>query len=244
MTQFFETYKEYACEPSAFLHCVLTTIGSLSDGVLLADVMPHSDMSINLMTHILGEPGSQKSNLIKVIRHALSTLELLLPLVFIKQKYEKITGMNDDSHDYHLIVQNDTKLGLTKKLAARGNVYVLSDDIDMFNNSFDIYGFSDEKSIAGAKLLCQRFDGINGEAHEIGPSIFNIKTGTITLLGTTFRFTYHILATLSMNEPSIDYFEETYTGRLRSNHTRRKPMFDIEYWNTYNRTTRSSMRMN
>ncbi|CAF4385412.1 unnamed protein product, partial [Adineta steineri] len=94
------------------------------------------------------------------------------------------------------------------------NVYVLSDDIDMFNNSFNIYG----------------------EAHETGSSIFNIKTAV--------SFTYHILPTLSMNEPLIDYFEETYMGRLRSNHTRRKPMFDIEYWNTYNRTTRSSMRMN
>ncbi|CAF1312942.1 unnamed protein product [Adineta steineri] len=120
MTQCFETYKEYACEPSAFLHCVLTTIGSLSDGVLLSNVISHNDMSINLMAHIVGEPGSQKSNLIRVIRHALSTLEI-------------------------------------------ENVHVLSDDIDMFNNSFGIYG----------------------EAHEIGSSVFDIKTGTITLLGTS-----------------------------------------------------------
>ncbi|CAF1325908.1 unnamed protein product [Adineta steineri] len=185
MTQCFETYKEYACEPSAFLHCVLTTIGSLSDGVLLSDVISHSDMSINLMTHIVSEPGSQKSNLIRVICHALSTMEIVFSSVFIKQKYEKTVGMNDDSHDYHLIVENDTKLGLTKKLAARENVYVLSDDIDMFNNSFGIYEVSDEKSIAGAKLFCQGFDGIYGDAHETGSSIFNIKRGTIRLLGTS-----------------------------------------------------------
>ena len=58
----------------------------------------------------------------------------------------------------------------------------------------------------------------------------------------------------------LDYFEETYIGkvfflsranfvniclgRLRSNHTRRKPMFDIDFWNMYKRTTQSSMRTN
>jgi len=59
MVQFFEIYKEYACEPSAFLHCVLTTIGVLSDGILLSNVISHNDMSVNLMTHIVGEPGEK-----------------------------------------------------------------------------------------------------------------------------------------------------------------------------------------
>ncbi|CAF1016583.1 unnamed protein product [Adineta steineri] len=67
--------------------------------------------------------------------------------------------MNDDSHDYYLLVQNGTKLGLTKKLATKENVHVLSDDIDMFDNSFGIYEVSDEKPIASAKLLCQGYDG-------------------------------------------------------------------------------------
>ena len=34
-----------------------------------------------------------------------------------------------------------------------------------------------------------------------------------------------------------------FLGRLRPNHTRRKPMFDIEYWNTYEETIQSSMRI-
>ncbi|CAF1279940.1 unnamed protein product [Didymodactylos carnosus] len=42
----------------------------------------------------------------------------------------------------------------------------------------------------------------------------------------------------------LDYFEETYIGRLRPNHTRRRPMFCIDFWNMYNRTTQSSMRTN
>jgi hypothetical protein len=59
MIQFFEVYKEHACEPSLFLHCVLTTIGALSDGIRLSNMIAHNDMSINLMAHIVGESGEK-----------------------------------------------------------------------------------------------------------------------------------------------------------------------------------------
>ncbi len=36
----------------------------------------------------------------------------------------------------------------------------------------------------------------------------------------------------------------TVTGRFRANHTQRKPMFCIEFWNMYNRTTQSLVRTN
>ncbi|CAF2089247.1 unnamed protein product [Rotaria magnacalcarata] len=42
----------------------------------------------------------------------------------------------------------------------------------------------------------------------------------------------------------MDYFEGTYIGRLRSNQTRRKPMFEINFWNMHRRTTQSLMRTN
>lgn len=59
MMQFFETYQEYGCEPSSFLHCILTTIGALSDSIRLSGVVSHTDMPINIMTHIIGEPGRE-----------------------------------------------------------------------------------------------------------------------------------------------------------------------------------------
>ena len=37
---------------------------------------------------------------------------------------------------------------------------------------------------------------------------------------------------------------EYFSRAIRSNHTRRKPMFDIDFWNMYERTTQSSMRTN
>ncbi len=33
-------------------------------------------------------------------------------------------------------------------------------------------------------------------------------------------------------------------GRLQANHTRRRPMFSIDFWNMFDRTTQSSMRTN
>ncbi|CAF4863424.1 unnamed protein product, partial [Rotaria sp. Silwood2] len=42
----------------------------------------------------------------------------------------------------------------------------------------------------------------------------------------------------------LDYFEETYIGRLRANHTRRKPLFIIDFCNMFHRTTQSLMRTN
>jgi hypothetical protein len=86
---------------------------------------------------------------------------------------------------------------------------------------------NDEKSIAGSKLLCQGFDGINEEVRATISSTFTIQHGIISLLGTstgdklwinTYRFeqgvgsaglsvrlTYHILPLLPMNEPPMDY---------------------------------------
>ncbi|CAF2121455.1 unnamed protein product [Rotaria magnacalcarata] len=54
---------------------------------------------------------------------------------------------------------------------------------------------------------------------------------------------------LSMNlddeyQTVLDYFEETYISRLRANHTRRKPMFTIDFWSMFHRTTQSLMRTN
>ncbi|CAF0952690.1 unnamed protein product [Didymodactylos carnosus] len=42
----------------------------------------------------------------------------------------------------------------------------------------------------------------------------------------------------------LNYFEDTYIGRLRPNDTRRQPTFSIEFWNMHSRTTQLSMRTN
>ncbi|CAF2047910.1 unnamed protein product [Rotaria magnacalcarata] len=42
----------------------------------------------------------------------------------------------------------------------------------------------------------------------------------------------------------LDYFEETYIGKLRSNRVRRKPLFEINFWSMHHRTTQLSMRTN
>ncbi|CAF1029457.1 unnamed protein product [Didymodactylos carnosus] len=42
----------------------------------------------------------------------------------------------------------------------------------------------------------------------------------------------------------LNYFEDTYIGRLRPNNTRRQPTFSIEFWNMHTRTTQLSMRTN
>ncbi|CAF1407048.1 unnamed protein product [Adineta ricciae] len=45
-------------------------------------------------------------------------------------------------------------------------------------------------------------------------------------------------------ENILAYFEGTYIGRLRPNRARRKPMFEISFWNMNRRTTQPSMRTN
>ncbi|CAF1512237.1 unnamed protein product [Didymodactylos carnosus] len=42
----------------------------------------------------------------------------------------------------------------------------------------------------------------------------------------------------------LNYFEDTYIGRLRPNNTRCQPTFSIELWNMHTRTTQLSMRTN
>ena len=61
-------------------------------------------------------------------------------------------------------------------------MFVISDEIDIFYYRFGVYGGIDEKSMAGAKVLCQGFDGINEETRANDSSIFIIKRSTINLL--------------------------------------------------------------
>lgn len=90
-----------------------------------------------------------------------------------------------------------------------------------------MYGVNDEKSMVGAKLLCQGFDGIHYESRATGSTNFLIKHGVVSLLGTStgdklwnntyrfandsgsdgvgVRFTYHILPLLPIVEPPSDY---------------------------------------
>ena len=56
MLHFFNVYQEFGCEAFTFLQCVLTTIGDLSDGITLSNVISHSVTSLNSMTHIIAEP--------------------------------------------------------------------------------------------------------------------------------------------------------------------------------------------
>lgn len=106
-------------------------------------------------------------------------------------------------------------------------MFVISDEIDTFNNRFGVYGTDDEKATAGSKLLCQGFDEITGESRATGSSYYTIEHGIISLLGAStgdklwtnmhkfahnagndglpVRLTYHVLPRLPMNEPPIDY---------------------------------------
>ncbi|CAF1159099.1 unnamed protein product, partial [Didymodactylos carnosus] len=42
----------------------------------------------------------------------------------------------------------------------------------------------------------------------------------------------------------LDYFEDTYIGRLRSNGSRARPLFPIDFWNVHDRTKASLMKTN
>ena len=42
----------------------------------------------------------------------------------------------------------------------------------------------------------------------------------------------------------LDYFEDNYIGRFRANGSHARPLFEIKYWNVYDRTKNSQMRTN
>ena len=42
----------------------------------------------------------------------------------------------------------------------------------------------------------------------------------------------------------LDYFEDNYIRRFRANDSSARPLFEIKYWNVYDRTKNSQMRTN
>lgn len=107
-------------------------------------------------------------------------------------------------------------------------MFVISDEIDLFNSKFGVYGLNEEKTMSGVKLLCQGFDGIKEETRATGSTSVTIKKGTISLLGAStgdklwsntlkfsqnygsdglaVRFTFHVLPMLPLIEPPMDFF--------------------------------------
>lgn len=80
--------------------------------------------------------GSQKTNMINVIRKSLKIIETLFPSLFNTDDDKDHPDDNQVNHrNYNFLVQNDTELGLTKTLAYRVCVHIFSSLLDISHDN-------------------------------------------------------------------------------------------------------------
>ena len=109
-----------------------------------------------------------------MIRLALKKLIDMFP-----ESYVKTVNGKEQS----FLSQTENELSLFKKMAAVGDVFAISDEIDAFLDQLSLFSSQQQTSILAEKLLCQGFDLIQGETRGMGGQPLTINSSKLTILG-------------------------------------------------------------
>ncbi len=89
-----------------------------------------------------------------------------------------------------------------------GNVFVITDEINMFNSRFGVYGVNDESRATDSSIFTIKYDTISLLGTSTGDKLWTNRcrfAEDFGCDGLAVRLTYHIWPLLPMNEPPIDY---------------------------------------
>ncbi|CAF1683549.1 unnamed protein product [Rotaria magnacalcarata] len=169
-----EQYGTLSCEKTSFLQALITTISAISGSITVKNPTSTYSLPLNLFTHLIGEPGTQKSVIIRVIRHAMTQLDKLFPDVYSKFSRGQRCSM---------VVQSETELSLSKKMANTGDIFAICDEIDTLLAKLSVFSAGELTAAAGGKILCQGFDLIEDETRGTGPHTHTINSAKLAILG-------------------------------------------------------------
>ncbi|CAF1534404.1 unnamed protein product [Adineta ricciae] len=184
--RFFDQHQALGVDIAPFVFGMMAHSAMMLDGVELYNPDGTGYItSINLFTHLIGEPGTNKSGLFRVFKNSINALQKIFPHFFSKPIVELVNGRETFSTS-DLIANNETELSLYQRLSKRENVFILSDELDVINTRFGVYlagGTENDAKTVASKLLCQGYDVLKNASRTTGSSSFFIKRGSINIFG-------------------------------------------------------------
>jgi hypothetical protein len=104
----------------------------------------------------------------------MAQLDKLFPGVYSKFVEDKQCSM---------VIQSETELSLSKKMAKVGDVFAICDEIDTLLSRLSVYSAGERAAAAGGKIVCQGYDVIQDETRGTGPHTHTIKLAKLAILG-------------------------------------------------------------
>ena len=72
-----------------------------------------------------------------------------------------------------MVIQSETELSLSKKMAKVGDIFAVCDEIDTLFTRLGVFSAGERAVAAGSKIMCQGFDLIEKETRGTGPHTHN-----------------------------------------------------------------------
>jgi hypothetical protein len=82
-----------------------------------------------------------------------------------------------------MIIQSETELSLSKKMAKLGDIFAICDKIDTLLTRLSVFSAGEKAVAAGGKIMCQGYDLIEDETRGTGPHTHTIKLAKLAILG-------------------------------------------------------------
>ncbi len=82
-----------------------------------------------------------------------------------------------------MVIQSETELSLSKKMAKMGDIFAICDEIDALLTRLCVFSAGERAAAAGGKIVCQGFDLIEDETRGTGPNTHTIKLAKLAILG-------------------------------------------------------------
>ncbi|CAF3467600.1 unnamed protein product [Rotaria socialis] len=104
----------------------------------------------------------------------MTQLDKLFPDIYSKFSRGKRSSM---------VIQSETELSLSKKMAKKGDIFAICDEIDTLLEKLSVFSAGERAVAAGGKILCQGFDLIEDETRGTGPHTHTIYSAKLAMLG-------------------------------------------------------------
>jgi len=82
-----------------------------------------------------------------------------------------------------MVIQSETELSLSKKMAKMGDIFAICDEIDALFTRLSVFVAGERAAAAGGKIVCQGFDLIEDETQGTGPHTHTIKSAKLAIFG-------------------------------------------------------------